>query len=44
MFVATQNIRALANVIRVNLSVLFIWPAPNMNERKAIVEESVVGH
>jgi hypothetical protein len=43
MFVATQKFRALANVIRVNLTALFIWPAPNMKERKAIVEE-LAGH
>ena len=39
MFVATQKFRALANVIRVNLTALFIWPAPNLKERKAVVEE-----
>ena len=43
LFVATQKFRALANVIRVNLSALFIWPAPNWKERKAIVEE-LAGH
>ena len=43
LFVATQKFRALANVIRVNLNALFIWPAPNMKERKAIVEE-LAGH
>ena len=40
MWVATQKIRALANVIRINLTGLFIWPAlSNRLERKAIIEE-----
>ena len=43
MFVATQKFRALANVIRVNLTAMFIWPAPNWKERKAIIEE-LAGH
>ena len=38
--VATQKFRALANIIRVNLNGLFIWPAlSNRLERKAIIEE-----
>jgi hypothetical protein len=43
LFVATQKFRALANVIRVNLTALFIWPAPNWKERRAIIEE-LSGH
>jgi hypothetical protein len=43
LFVATQKFRALPNVIRVNLTALFVWPAPNSKERKAIVEE-LAGH
>ena len=38
--VATQTFRALANVIRINLTGVFIWPAlSNRLERKAIIEE-----
>ena len=37
---ATQKIRALANVIRINLTGVFVWPAlSNRLERKAIIEE-----
>ena len=37
---ASQKFRALANIIRVNLTGLFIWPAlSNRLERKAIIEE-----
>lgn len=43
LFIATQRYRALANIIRVNLTALFIWPAPNSRERKAIIEE-LAGH
>ena len=43
LFVASQKYRALANVIRVNLTALFIWPAPNVKERKAVIEE-LAGH
>jgi hypothetical protein len=43
LFVATQKYRALANIIRVNLTALFVWPAPNSKERKAIIEE-LAGH
>ena len=40
LWVATQKFRALANIIRVNLTALFIWPAlSNRLERKAIIEE-----
>ena len=40
LWVATQKFRALANIIRVNLTGVFVWPAlPNRLERKAIVEE-----
>ena len=40
MWVATQKFRALANVIRINLTALFIWPAlSNRLERRAIIEE-----
>jgi hypothetical protein len=39
-----QQYRALANIIRVNLSAMFIWPAPNMKERKAIIEELAGNH
>ena len=40
LWVSTQKIRALANVIRINLTGLFIWPAlSNRQERKAITEE-----
>jgi hypothetical protein len=43
LFVASQKYRALANVVRVNLTALFIWPAPNVKERKAVIEE-LAGH
>ena len=37
---STQNIRSLANIIRVHLTCIFIWPAlSNRLERKAIIEE-----
>ena len=40
LWVASQKFRALANIIRVNLTALFIWPAlSNRLERKAIIEE-----
>ena len=40
LFVATQKFRALANVIRINLTGVFIWPAlSNRLERRAIIEE-----
>ena len=40
LWVSTQKFRALANIIRVNLTGLFIWPAlSNRLERKAIIEE-----
>ena len=40
IWVATQKFRALANVIRINLNALCIWPAlSNRLERKAIIEE-----
>jgi len=40
LWVSTQKFRALANVIRINLTSLFIWPAlSNRLERKAIIEE-----
>ena len=40
LWVSTQKLRALANVIRINLTNLFIWPAlSNRLERKAIMEE-----
>ena len=40
LWVATQKFRALANVIRIDLTGLFIWPAlSNRLERKAITEE-----
>ena len=42
-WVSLQKYRALANIIRVNLSAMFIWPAPNSKERKAIIEE-LAGH
>ena len=44
LWVSTQKFRALANVIRINLTGLFIWPAlSNRLERKAIIEE-ISGH
>ena len=40
LWVATQTFRALANIIRVNLTGVFVWPAlSNRLERKAIIEE-----
>ena len=40
LWVATQKFRALANIIRVNLTGVFVWPAlSNRLERKAIIEE-----
>ena len=40
LWVSTQKFRALANIIRINLTALFIWPAlSNRLERKAIIEE-----
>ena len=40
MWVASQKWRALANIIRVNLNGVFVWPAlSNRLERKAILEE-----
>ena len=40
LWVSTQKFRALANIIRVNLTGLFVWPAlSNRLERKAILEE-----
>ena len=40
LWVSTQKFRALANIIRVNLTALFVWPAlSNRLERKAIIEE-----
>ena len=40
LWVATQKFRALANIIRVNLTAVFVWPAlANRLERKAILEE-----
>ena len=44
LWVSTQKFRALANIIRINLTSLFIWPAlSNRLERKAIIEE-ISGH
>ena len=44
LWVSTQKFRALANIIRINLTALFIWPAlSNRLERKAIIEE-IAGH
>ncbi len=44
LWVATQKFRALANIIRVNLTAVFVWPAlANRLERKAILEE-ISGH
>ena len=44
IWVSTQKFRALANIIRINLTALFIWPAlSNRLERKAIIEE-ISGH
>ena len=44
IWVSTQKFRALANIIRINLTSLFIWPAlSNRLERKAIIEE-ISGH
>jgi hypothetical protein len=43
LWASSQKYRALANIIRVNLSALFIWPSPNTKERKAIIEE-LAGH
>ena len=38
--VATQKFRALANIIRLNLTGVFVWPAlSNRLECKAIIEE-----
>ena len=40
VWVSTQKFCALANVIRVNLTGLFVWPSlSNRLERKAIIEE-----
>ena len=40
LWVATQKFRALANIICVNLTGVFVWPAlSNRLERKAILEE-----
>ena len=40
LWVSTQKYRALANIIRVNLTGLYCWPAlSNRLERKAILEE-----
>ena len=40
LWVATQKFRALANIIRINLTGVFVLPAlANRLERKAIVEE-----
>ena len=44
LFVAVKKYRSLANIVRVNLSAMFIWPAPNMKERKAIIEELAGNH
>ena len=39
-WVSTQKFCALANVVRVNLTGLFVWPSlSNRLERKAIIEE-----
>jgi AAA+ ATPase superfamily predicted ATPase len=44
LWVSTQKFRSLANVIRINLTSLFIWPAlSNKLERKSVVEE-IAGH
>ena len=44
LWVSTQKFRALSNVIRINLTALFIWPAlGNRKERQAIIEE-ISGH
>ncbi len=44
IWVSTQKFRALANIIRINLTALFIWPALSKRlERKAIIEE-ISGH
>ena len=41
LWVATHKFRALANIIRVNLTGVFVWPAlSNRLERKAIEEIS----
>jgi hypothetical protein len=40
---SVQKFRSLATIVRVNLTAMFIWPSPNMKERKAIVEE-LAGH
>ena len=40
LWVATQKFRALANIIRINLTGVFVWPAlSNRLKRKAIIEE-----
>ncbi len=40
VWVSTQKFRALATIIRVNLTGLFVWPSlSNRLERKAIIEE-----
>ena len=40
LWVASQKWRALANIIRVKLNGIFVWPAlSNRLERKAIIEE-----
>ena len=45
LWVSTQKFRALANIIRINLTALFIWPAlSNRLERKAIIEEISGAH
>ena len=40
LWIGTQRFRAMATVLRINLTSLFIWPAlSNRLERKAIIEE-----
>jgi len=44
LWIGTQRFRAMATVLRINLTALFIWPAlSNRMERKAIIEE-ISGH
>jgi hypothetical protein len=38
VFISTQKYRAISNVVRINMSALFVFPATKL-ERKAVIEE-----